>query len=133
MLKRSLGLVAICAALLSLQMTSRASAYEARTSDTAGVRVVVVPKTPAQNAKTWDFEVTMDTHTKPLTEDLSQTVTLVVGTDRAITPIGWQGDAPGGHHRKGVLSFEVPPEMPAAFELRSNIGGAVRTFRWETK
>ena len=44
---------------------------------------------------------------------------LVDGARRRYAPIAWQGDALGGHHRKGVLQFSR--------------GLAIRTFRWEVE
>ena len=121
------------AVMLVLYAAPDASAFEARTSDAAGVRVVVTPKAVTPGAATWDFEITMDTHTKPLTEDLVRN-TVLISADRRMTPTAWQGDAPGGHHRKGVLKFSAPAELPKRFELQIGaIGGAARNFRWELK
>jgi hypothetical protein len=112
---------------------SLAASLAAQTNDTAGVRVVVTPKSIGADAA-WEFEVTMDTHTQPLTEDLVRGSVLVVGDGRRITPTAWEGDAPGGHHRKGVLKFPAPTEAIKTFELQIDaIGGAARTFRWELK
>ena len=128
-----LGMAALGAVMFALSTTSDASAFEARTSDAAGVRVVVTPKAVTPGAATWDFEITMDTHTKPLTEDLVRN-TVLISADRRMMPTAWQGDAPGGHHRKGVLRFSAPAELPKSFELQIGaIGGAARNFRWEVK
>jgi hypothetical protein len=77
----------------------------------------------------------MDTHTKPLNEDLARSAVLVDDAGRSHAPRAWRGDAPGGHHRKGTLTFSPPAEMPAGVELRiTGLGGAaVRTFRWQLK
>ena len=112
-----------------------AAALSARTSDPSGVKVVVTPEVLDPAAKVWEFEIVMDTHTKPLKEDLMQAAVLVDNTGRRYAPAEWQGDAPGGHHRKGILRFTAPTEMPAAVELRiDGIGGAAtRSFRWDLK
>jgi hypothetical protein len=111
-----------------------AAALVARSSDAAGVRVVVTPKKLAPNVPAWEFEVVMDTHTKPLSENLVQSAVLVDDAGRRSTPTGWQGDPPGGHHRKGILQFAAPTAMPNSIELQINaIGGAARSFRWELK
>jgi hypothetical protein len=77
----------------------------------------------------------MDTHSKPLNEDLAQAAALVDDDGKRHAPVAWQGDPPGGHHRKGVLKFSAPAALPAAVELRiDGVGGAgAWTFRWELK
>jgi hypothetical protein len=129
------GAVAFGSVLLDSAPASAAAALAARSSDAAGVRVVVTPKTLAPGAKVWEFEIVMDTHTKPLKENLAQVAVLVDDAGRRYVPVAWQGNPPGGHHRKGVLQFSAPAEMPAAIELQiAGIGGAgTRTFRWELK
>lgn len=68
-------------------------------------------------------------------------LTLVSGWDFALdasgreyAPLAWQGDPPGGHHRKGVLRFK-PLAAATLVELRiSGVGGvATRRFRWELR
>lgn len=46
--------------------------------------------------------------------------------------LSWDGDPPGGHHRKGVLRFKPLPEESKTIELRiDGVGGAPRgVFRW---
>lgn len=123
------------AALLGSAPSSAAPALAARTSDEAGVRVVVTPKALGPGVTVWEFTVVMDTHTKPLDDDLVQVAALVDGGGRRYVPVAWQGDPPGGHHRKGVLQFSAPAEMPKSVELKINgVGGvATRTFRWEVE
>jgi hypothetical protein len=109
--------------------------FEARSNDTAGVSIVIKPKPIEPSATVWEFDVTMNTHVKPLTEDLTAVSVLVEGKGQRIKPIAWQGDKPGGHHRGGVLQFPAPGDTPTTFELQmSGVGGAdLRTFRWEAK
>lgn len=106
-----------------------------RTSDESSVRVVVTPKPLVAGATAWEFDVVMDTHVKPLTEDLAKSAVLIDRTGRQYAPLGWQGDAPGGHHRKGVLRFPAPGDATRSVELRlTGIGGsATRSFRWDLK
>jgi hypothetical protein len=126
---------ALGAVLLESAPASTAPALAVRSSDAAGVRVVVTPKALGAGVTIWEFEVVMDTHTKPLNENLAQVAVLVDDAGRRYAPIAWQGDPPGGHHRKGVLQFSARAEMPKAVELRiDGIGGAgTRTFRWDIK
>jgi hypothetical protein len=50
-----------------------------------------------------------------------------------VRPTGWKGDASGGHHRMGVLSFKALTPPPTALELRIQRVGekAPRVFRWD--
>lgn len=114
------------------QPSSAGSGLQGRTSDAAGVRVVVTPRSMV-GADKWEFDVAMDTHVKPLAEDLASAAVLIDDKGERAVPIAWQGDPPGGHHRKGVLQFSAPVNPPKAFELQLiNVGGAaLRTFRWE--
>ena len=121
------------AVLLEAAPSFSAPALAARSSDEAGVRVVVTPKALGPGVTVWEFDVVMDTHTKPLNDDLAKVAVLADGAGRRSVPVAWQGDPPGGHHRKGVLQFSAPAEMPKSVELQINsVGGvATRTFRWE--
>lgn len=105
----------------------------ARTSNAAGVEVVVTPKIVVSNVAAWEFEITMNTHTTALSVDLAQTAVLIDDTGRRYAPLAWQGDAPGGHHRKGILRFPLPPGKPRSIELKIKGIGAdnERVFRWE--
>ena len=124
----ALGLVMSVLTLPSIA----APPLDARKSDVAGIQVVVTPRPFGQAASNWEFEVVLDTHTKPLNDDLVRASELIAD-GRSYAPVGWQGDQPGGHHRKGTLSFPRPPAMPKVMEVRINgIGGAgVRRFRWD--
>ena len=115
--------------------SSTAPALAARSSNEAGVTVVVTPKALGPGVTVWEFDVVMDTHTKPLTDDLAKVAALVDGAGHRYVPTAWQGDPPGGHHRKGILQFSAPAEIPKSIELQVNgVGGvAIRTFRWEMK
>jgi hypothetical protein len=70
-----------------------------------------------------------------LGEDLTKAAVLVDGAGRRYTPVAWQGDPPGGHHRKGILRFPAPPEPAKSFELQmQGIGGvSQRVFQWTGK
>jgi hypothetical protein len=115
--------------------SNAASALPARTSDEGGVKVVVTPRVLNAGAKGWEFDLVMDTHTKPLSENLAQVAVLLDDSGRRYVPAAWEGDPPGGHHRKGVLRFAAPAEMPATIELQiAGVGGvAIRSFRWDLK
>jgi hypothetical protein len=80
----------------------------------------------------WEFDVTMDTHTRPLDVDLAKSAVLVDAGGHQYAPTAWQGDPPGGHHRKGALRFPAPDAKAGAFEVQiENVGVAgKRVFRW---
>lgn len=135
-LRHSIIALAIAALAIGMAFSARAqsAALIARTSDAGGVRVVVKPKSVAPGAA-WEFEVTMDTHTTPLNEDLTKTTVLLDDSQQRYVPIGWQGDAPGGHHRKGLLRFAAPTGQPKSFEMQMDgVGGpGKRVFQWAAK
>jgi hypothetical protein len=101
-----------------------------RTSSQAGVTVKVQPR--AVTAQALEFDVTLDTHTQELHDDLAKSAVLVAdGKEHA--PKGWKGAPAGGHHRKGVLTFGPIAPAPAQMELRIQRAGEAspRTFRWQ--
>lgn len=81
------------------------------------------------------FEVAFDTHTQPLTDDLMKSGELIASSGTGAAPLDWQGDPPGGHHRKGVLRFKALQPAPGAIELHIRRPGenAPRSFRWTLK
>ena len=123
--------LALCVAPLAMAQSAGAPALAARSNDAGGVSVVVKPKSIATGA-VWEFEVVMDTHTKPLDDDLTKTAVLVDDGGRQYMPMSWQGDKPDGHHRKGVLRFPAPTEQIKSFELQiQGLGGvSKRVFQW---
>lgn len=127
-----IGALAFGFVLLNSDPSSAAPALAAQSSDDAGVRVVVTPMALGPGVTIWEFEVVMDTHSKPLDEDLAQSAVLVDEAGNRYRPVAWQGDPPGGHHRTGILQFSAPADMPKTVELHiDGVGGAgTRTFRW---
>ncbi len=112
---------------------SQSAPLEARSSDVGGVRVVVQPRTNAPVDGKWEFSVIMDTHTKPLTVDLAHASVLVDDSGQRVSSAVWQGDAPGGHHRRGVLQFPFKGAKPKSIEVQINgVGGSeMRAFKWQ--
>ena len=108
-----------------------ATPLSTQTSSQSAVTVKVTPRDLA--AGTWEFEVVFDTHSQELTDDLEKTAVLVSDARASHSPLKWQGDPPGGHHRKGVLQFKAVSPMPAAIELQIKRSGetAPRSFRWK--
>jgi hypothetical protein len=52
------------------------------------------------------FETGFNTHEGEFSFEMVDVVTLVSG-NQVIAPIKWDGDPPGGHHIKGVLTFPI--------------------------
>lgn len=119
-------------ALIALVVTFGAPAAAPQTSNQGGVVVRVTPGRFAPDAATWDFEVVFETHTAALTGDPAQFTLLFDPQGRAHAPLRWDGDPPGGHHRKGVLRFKAIRPAPASITLKIlGIGGVPeRTFTW---
>lgn len=97
---------------------------------------VTVKATP-KNLKgpTWEFDITFDTHSQELKDDLSKSASLVAADGTQVPPVSWQADPPGGHHRKGVLRFNAMTPSPSVVELRIVRPGESkpRSFKWELK
>lgn len=95
----------------------------ARTVDAGGVLVRIEPLAIDEAGAA--FLVTMDTHEGALAVDLATSARLEVG-GRVWDEASWEGDPPGGHHRRGRLVFEPveagPVEAPSG-TVRLTIGG----------
>ena len=100
-----------------------------KTDDSGQVFVDAKPlKTEGKNLQ---FEITVTTHSVDLSEDLSSVSKLIVDGLEA-TPIRWDGDPPGGHHREGTLLFEGNFINPKSVKLIiESIGGEKKEFEWE--
>ena len=126
-------LLFIIAAALAAQ--AGAAELAAKSSYADGVTVKVTPKAVAPEAAAWEFAVALDTHTKSLDDDLAKSALLVDAGGGRHAAISWEGAAPGGHHREGLLRFKPLPKDTEAFELVIIRPGeqASRTFRWVLK
>ncbi len=114
-------------------MPDPADALAEQVSDEAGVSVAVKPLTLAPDAVSWRFSVQLSTHVSPLTQDLLQVSSLSGDGGPGEIPTAWDGDPPGGHHRKGVISFKPIDPRPAATTLTiRQVGGVpARQFAWK--
>lgn len=117
-------------AAASLGAAAPAPGLATQSSSAAGVTVKATPRTPSGGA--WEFEIVFDTHTQALNDDLLKAASLRVD-GKALAAAGWQGDPPGGHHRKGVLRFPAADPRAQEIELRIARPGEPkpRSFRWK--
>lgn len=121
---------------LSALFAMNAAAQLATQKDSAnGVTVAVTPAIIAADAKLWEFKVVLDTHSQDLSDDLARSAVLTDGKGKEFKAIGWEGAAPGGHHRAGVLKFDAIAPRPQVVELRINRAGEpkARAFRWDLR
>jgi hypothetical protein len=122
--------------LTAVLLTFNATAQLATQKNSAnGVTVAVTPGNFAADAKTWDFSIVFDTHTQDLADDLLKSALLADDRGNEFKAFAWDGAAPGGHHRTGVLKFKPIEPKPQALELRIIRPGEAkaRTFRWRLK
>lgn len=119
----------------SLVSTAADAQLATRKSSDRGVTVAVTPANLAADAKTWDFSLVLDTHSQELSDDLPASALLVDSEGREFKALAWEGAAPGGHHRSGVLKFKPIAPQPRVVELRMKRPGEAkaRVFRWELK
>ena len=109
------------------------NATATQSSTDRGVTLKVTPKSIGSQETRWEFSVVLDTHSADISDDLVQSATLTTGDGRTLKPTSWTGAGPGGHHREGVLAFDVAAPRPTAIELRIARPGesTPRTFRWQ--
>ena len=119
----------VAATLLAFNAAAQLAAQK---STAGGVTVTVTPAKLVAGAKTWDFSIVLDTHTQDLSDDLAGSAVLVDDRGNEFKALAWDGAAPGGHHRSGVLRFNAIEPRPQALELRISRPGEAkpRTFRW---
>lgn len=108
--------------------------YAPQISNEREIKVTATLQKIPGEAKTWDFEVVLETHTKALNDDLAKSSALIADGKQYL-PLGWEGAPPGGHHRKGVLRFKAIATPPASVELQIRLAGDLspRSFKWLLK
>ena len=110
------------------------SAYAPQVSNEREIKITATLQNIPNEAKTLDFEVVLETHTKALNDDLAKS-SVLIADEKQYLPLGWKGAPPGGHHRKGVLRFKAIAPQPAAVELQIRLAGdpSPRSFKWLLK
>jgi hypothetical protein len=124
--------LALVAIGVSVPLALAAQTLPSREDNQGQVTVTVTPLTNS-NAEGWRFDVQLNTHVAPLTQDMTAVSVLSDGRDHDEKPLSWQGDPPGGHHRKGVLTFKPFSSAPETLTLKIRQVGSVpeRTFTWK--
>ena len=117
-------------AIIAAGGAGAASSLPSQSTAQGGVAVQATPRDLGGNA--WEFDLAFNTHSGSLTDDPAKE-TVLIADGATHRPIGWQGDPPGGHHRKGVLRFKPISPRPQAVELKIQRPGesASRSFRWQ--
>lgn len=103
----------------------------AKTNIEEGIEIGVEPM-ESSDKKTWNFKITITTHEGSLDQDLTNGSILKNEKDDMLSPLGWEGSPPGGHHREGILSFPAFMEEPKTVTLKlSGFGKRERVFTWD--
>jgi len=120
------------ATLLVSNIVYAASPLPVQSVSASSVTVRATPR--PQPGGAWAFEIVFDTHSQDLKDDLMKSASLIAG-GRTYAPASWQGDPPGGHHRKGTLKFGAIDPQPPEIELRIARPGEPkpRSFLWMLK
>lgn len=110
--------------------TKATKSWETRSDSQAAVTAEATPTqlVVGKNAK---FDLTFDTHSEELDFDVSKITTLTDGRGNIYVDPIWNGSPPGGHHRKGTLTFTKPLIYRGKVILTiASISGATRGFIW---
>lgn len=93
---------------------------------------VSITAQPFVEGDTVSFKITLDTHSIDLGQDFVQIAVLTDENGKTYKPTNWEGGPPGGHHREGILKFQIPNLSLKTFILTlKNIGNVPeRIFRW---
>ncbi len=129
---RTVRAVAMALVLVAVvPLASAGPSSVSRISKEGAVTVKVTPLDLSARAAVWRFEIVLDTHVTALDHDMTAVAVLADSAGREYRPLAWEGDKPGGHHRKGVLTFEpIRPAPPTVVLKIRRIGVAERTFSW---
>jgi len=130
----TIAVVPIAAALTgSLNLSAQAAPLETKENDEGAVMASVTPLDLSKTADAWRFAVQFNTHVTPISQDMVAVASLNGSKDVEERPTAWEGDPPGGHHRRGVLAFQPMNPAPSTVTLHiRDVGGvADRAFTWD--
>lgn len=105
--------------------------FASQTNSEGTVAVTILPQNILESG--WEFEITLDTHSGALDEDIIAAAVLVDGAGKEYAPFAWEGDSAGGHHREGILKFKALAQKSEMIKLViRGIGGiSERVFIWQ--
>jgi|SRR3989344_7075045 len=102
------------------------SVFETLVSDQNDVEFQVTPLYPSE------FQIAINTHSVQLDFDLVKVSNLYDDLGNVYAPLDWDGSAPGGHHRNGILKF--PSLSKNAKSIKLVITDSTRReFDWNLK
>lgn len=106
-----------------------------QTNSEENVTVQITPLNISKTSNFWEFEISMQTHSVELNQDLVKNSVMIDNNGKRYYPVAWEGDPPSGHHRKGILKFEAISPIPKSIMLKINQIGDVqeRVFKWDLK
>lgn len=119
--------------LRDISTTENKTVFESQTSEADGVVITVKPLFSVdEKTSFWNFQLTLDTHSTELSEDLTAASLLLDETGRTYQPITWEGDPPGGHHRQGILKFRSITPQPKSITLKlERFSKTNQVFTWQ--
>ena len=117
------------------QQASSSQKWETKAEEEVSVTVVVTPLDLSPQSAEWKFDVGINTHSVELDQDMTKIAVLTDNQGKEYKPVAWDGAAPGGHHREGVLVFRAVSPTPRSVELTiKDIGGSPeRACKWDLK
>ena len=119
--------------MVSSQSIESAGDLTEQTSTQGAVTISVTPKNLSMDSISLDFDVNLSTHSVELSDDLLEVAVLIDDKGNEYKPIEWDGAAPGGHHREGVLKFTPVDSSSISLKIADIVEGEESTFDWSIK
>jgi hypothetical protein len=106
--------------------------FETQSNDEQAVTVEVTPLNLAEGNTSLEFEIAFNTHSVDLSFDPAALSVLRDAQGGEYPATAWEGDPAGGHHRSGMLRFELPnPPTDSVEVIIHNVAGVPeRVFHW---
>lgn len=112
---------------------NRVRSWSTISDDQPPVTLRVTPIEIGASFQKWKFRVVFDTHSGSLDHDVFKVIAFVDDNGRELSPQTWEGPGPGGHHREGVVVFDIPDPVPKKARLIIKGVGDIpqRDFAWD--
>jgi hypothetical protein len=110
-----------------------APTFATQSNNEKAVAVDITPLNLDTGETTLEFEVAFNTHSVDLSFDPAAISILRDSTGREYPAVAWEGSGSGGHHRSGVLRFQMPEATSDSVELviQGVAGVPERVFHWD--